>query len=250
MSIALPGTRVSALGNVSDLQLVEHRGARIAGRIVSEGAAPVEFDLGTLRLTLETRVGGGGLGRTTGPGVQSDGTFSIDGVAGPTTLHIEDLSEGWSVKAVLLEGTDLRRDRLWRRPAAAGGGHPHRRGDSCHRRLRPSHRSPRPDRVGLYGRGISREPGTVGSAIAVRTRRSLSSGRIRIDALPPADYLAIAVEALPPSTRWVGPPSEMWLDWGDPTFLERSWGGATPFHLDEGEQRTLDLRLARTPVGR
>ena len=53
--------------------------------------------------------------------------------------------------------------------------------------------------------------------------------------LPPADYLAIAVELLPAYA------------WRDPEVLERLWPLATPFRLDEGEQQALNLRLAQTP---
>ena len=68
-------------------------------------------------------------------------------------------------------------------------------------------------------------------------------GGYDINALPPADYLAIAVEALPPSARTDGgPPLPL-----DAELLERLWSQATPFRLDEGEQQVLNLCLARTP---
>jgi hypothetical protein len=35
----------------------------------------------------------------------------------------------------------------------------------------------------------------------------------------------------------------------DPSVLERLWSSSTPFRLNEGEQRTLNLRLSSTPDG-
>jgi len=71
----------------------------------------------------------------------------------------------------------------------------------------------------------------------VRNVRSAPGGNYRIDGLPPADYLAIAVDSLAQFAAT------------SPEVLERLLPQATPFRLDEGEQQALNLRLARTPVG-
>ncbi|MEE8154447.1 MAG: hypothetical protein V3T53_05750, partial [Phycisphaerales bacterium] len=57
----------------------------------------------------------------------------------------------------------------------------------------------------------------------------------RVDGLPPGGYLAIAVESILQNA------------WHDPSVLERLWSRATSFHLEEGERKTLDLRLATIP---
>ncbi len=57
----------------------------------------------------------------------------------------------------------------------------------------------------------------------------------RVDGLPPGGYLAIAVGSILQNA------------WHDPNVLERLWSRATSFHLEEGERKTLDLRLATIP---
>ncbi|MDP6581841.1 MAG: hypothetical protein QF681_14400 [Vicinamibacterales bacterium] len=71
----------------------------------------------------------------------------------------------------------------------------------------------------------------------MRSVHAAQGGNYRIDGLPPADYLAIAVDSLP---RFAAT---------SPEVLERLWPQATPFRLDDGEQQLLNLRLARTPAG-
>lgn len=56
-------------------------------------------------------------------------------------------------------------------------------------------------------------------------------GRFRIRTLPPADYYAVAVDALEPGS------------WMDPDFLDSVVNGAATVALGPGETRTLDLRL-------
>jgi hypothetical protein len=56
-------------------------------------------------------------------------------------------------------------------------------------------------------------------------------GRFKITGLPPGEYYIVAVDRLEPGQS------------GDPEFLERMRVRATPFSLNEGETRTMDLRL-------
>ncbi len=79
----------------------------------------------------------------------------------------------------------------------------------------------------------------------VQRVRADQNGAYRIEGLPPANYLAVAIQPLPPNPRDVRqrplPP--------DAELLELLWPQATPFRLDEGEQQVFNLRLARTPPG-
>jgi hypothetical protein len=62
-------------------------------------------------------------------------------------------------------------------------------------------------------------------------------GSFRLDALPPADYRAVAVDVLP------------WHAWTDVAVLARLWSSATRFRLGEGEERTVNLRPSPAPAG-
>ena len=57
-------------------------------------------------------------------------------------------------------------------------------------------------------------------------------GRYRVTSLPPGRYFAIAVDYVAQG------------EWQDPDWLARAAKKATTFTLDEGTNKTLDLKLA------
>lgn len=65
------------------------------------------------------------------------------------------------------------------------------------------------------------------------TVRPDQNGQFRLETLPPADYLAIAVEYLEDG------------DSGGPEFLNRVRDMATRFTLGEAESKSLSLKLAK-----
>jgi hypothetical protein len=64
------------------------------------------------------------------------------------------------------------------------------------------------------------------------TARPDQQGRFKIAALPAGSFLAIAVEYVAQG------------EWRDPVWLERAAKTATPFRLDEGATKVLDLKLS------
>ena len=67
----------------------------------------------------------------------------------------------------------------------------------------------------------------------MRTLRPDTQGRYSVKALPPGeDYLMIAVQNLEQGQG------------GDPEFLGRAKEEAKPFTLNEGETRTVDVKLS------
>ena len=238
---AQEGTRVSVDQDVSDLLLLLPRGAQIAGRIMGDRARPLGFDPSTLRLAIEMRPGDGRTmtsGGTAATRPDRDGTFVIDGVGGPTILRVEGLPPGWSVKAIRLDGTDITYDAT-------------DFGEGQRRQVEIVLTDEVIPTTAVFG-SVTDDRGRAVSDYAVvifpqnrdrlrppspfvRSVRAEQNGAYRIETLPPADYLAIAVESLPAYA------------WRDPDVLERLWPRATPFRLDEGEHQVLNLRLARTP---
>jgi 5-hydroxyisourate hydrolase-like protein (transthyretin family) len=69
----------------------------------------------------------------------------------------------------------------------------------------------------------------------VTVGRPTQQGRFTVSALPPEDYLAIAI------------PSVNGLEYYDPDFLQQLRINATVFTLIEGESKTLDLKLKKRP---
>jgi hypothetical protein len=57
-------------------------------------------------------------------------------------------------------------------------------------------------------------------------------GRFKISGLPPGDYYIIALDKIEQGRS------------GDPEFLEAIRGRATPLTIQEGETRTMDLKIA------
>ncbi len=239
--MALPGARVTVDDDLSDVSLVVHRGARLEGRIVADNGRPLTFDPSGLRVGMEMRPGDGGIVLTAPvPSVRPDGTFYVDGAVQPATLHVSELPPPWAVRAVRLNGRDITHDAtdfgtgvvrgmrviLTDQPAApteVSGSVTDRRGNLVSNYIVvvfPEHRA----------RWVPPSPFVSGT-------RPGRNGRYRVQELPPADYLAVAVESLPDHA------------WADSEVLDQLWSQATRFRLDEGSQVTLNLRLARTPAG-
>lgn len=227
--------------HVSDVKLIARRGARVSGRIVRDAMQPLPFDQSTIRVQLETRqelrpgfvgvlITGAGIGE-----VQADGTFAAEGVVGPVTFNLSGLPPPWTIKAIRLEGTDITDEFA-------------DFGDGARRQVEIVLTDQVAD---IAGRVTDRDGRNVSSYLVVlfpqrrshwkwpsrfvRAVRSGRDGSYRIQNLPPADYFAIALEALPQNA------------WNDPAVLELLSSQATSFQLNEGEQQALSLRLASTP---
>ena len=65
---------------------------------------------------------------------------------------------------------------------------------------------------------------------------SQSDGSFRITDVPPGDYRAVAVDALPPNA------------WKDPDVLDRLWAQASPVQLRERRQQSLPLKPVAAPT--
>jgi hypothetical protein len=235
---------ITVVDDLADVKLVARRGAHVEGRLVRDGGETLPFDPGTIRVGiaqwLESRPGITDFQRQIGagpPGVQSDGTFTMEIPGGPSSLQVENLPQNWTVKTIRLDGSDIT-DR------------PTDFGDGGRRRVEIA----LTDRVAnVTGRVTDRNGRVVGNYTVVifpedkdhwkpptrfvRGARPLQDGSFRIEALPPGDHLAIAVDSLPQDA------------WVDPGVLDRLYPLATRFRLSEGEQRTLQLKLSPTPEG-
>ena len=71
----------------------------------------------------------------------------------------------------------------------------------------------------------------------IRDARARHGGHYRIDRLVGGDHFAVAVRSLPHNA------------WRDPFVLRQLFPQAAAFRLDDGERKTVNLELARTPPG-
>jgi hypothetical protein len=235
---------ITVVDDLAGVELVARRGARVEGRLVRDGGETLPFDPHTIQVGiaqwLESPPGmtnfQHGIGAVP-PGVQPDGTFAIESPGGSSSVEVKNLPQNWTVKAIRLEGSDITD-----RPTDFGEG--------VRRRLEIV----LTDHVAnVIGRVTDRSGRIVANSTLVvfpedknhwkpptrliRGVRPLQDGSFRVEALPPADYLAIAVESLPQDA------------WIDPSVLDRLYPLATRFRLSEGEQRTLQLKLSPIPEG-
>jgi hypothetical protein len=67
----------------------------------------------------------------------------------------------------------------------------------------------------------------------MRTSRPDQDGRFKVNGLPPGAYFIVALDYLDTSG-----------DWNDPEALERLRSKATTFSINEGETKTVDLKIA------
>jgi beta-lactamase regulating signal transducer with metallopeptidase domain len=233
--------RVTVDGDLSGVDLIARRGARLDGRVVREGGDALPFDPHTIQVTVEQRTerqpGIWDGVRVHGVKVTPDGTFSTESPAGSSYLTVSGLPANWTVKAIRLEGSDITDQTT-------------DFGDGVPRHVEIVLTDRVSDIVGVVTdqnyRAILNYTVVVfpedrdrwgASSRLVRAARPRQDGSYQIDALPPADYVAVAVESLPRNA------------WTDPHVLERLRPLATPFRLREGEQRTVQLKLSLTPKG-
>jgi hypothetical protein len=225
--------------DMSGIRLVAGQGARLEGRIVVDSSSS-PLDLERLRVSAVRHLGSqpNVTEATTvfSPGFASaDGTFAIEHVRGRATLEIASLPEGWSVKSVR-----ARNREVTDQPTDFGEGTVEGIEIVVTNRV-----------TQLFGRvSDSRGNGVVGYTVVVfpedrdrwivpsrlvRGVRSGSDTLFEIRGLPAGRYLAVAVDSLAKNA------------WNDPNVLELLSSSGTPFQLEDGERRTLNLRLSVAP---
>ena len=223
--------------HVSGVELVARPGARVAGRIRRDiGRLP--FDPRTLRVAISARVdsaNGMVVGALMGAGpskIEPDGTFTIDNVGGPVTLRVSQLPSGWTVKAIRLDALDIT-------DGVTDFGEGVRRGIEIILTNQSTELIGRvADREGRNARNytvvvFSEDRGRwTWPTRFIRAVRPGHDGAYRIEDLPPANYMAIALDSIPPDA------------WTNADVLERLWSMSTPFRVNDGERRVINLRLS------
>jgi carboxypeptidase family protein len=211
--------------DITDVTMVTRPPAVVSGSFVADTGV-------TRRLPQGLRVNASspnmGMLMTLGNG--GDGGFQMVGLTGPVTLTVQGVPEGWTVKAMLLDGRDVIDEPI------------DLKGQNASLRVVMSDRP-----SSVVGTVASRgEP--VDDAVIVfpedeakwtfpsryiRTTRADSEGRFRIGDLPAGErYRAAAIDHLEDGEQ------------EDIQFLERLRARGTSFSLSDGEQRALVLESA------
>jgi hypothetical protein len=211
--------------DINDVTMVTRPPAVLNGSFVADTGVTRRLPQG---LRVSARSNAGTMIMTLNNG--GDTGFQMVGLTGPLTLTVQGVPDGWTVKAILLDGRDVIDETI------------DLNGENATLRIVMSDRP-----SSVVGTVMSRgEP--VDHAVLVfpedakkwtfpsryiRTTRADGEGRFRIADLPAGErYLAAAIDHIEDGEQ------------DDTQFLERLRGRAASFSLSEGEQRALALETA------
>jgi len=224
--------------DVTGLRLAAVKPSTLSGRIVfNDTLSAASLKPATLRPMAAPRnpddmgpmMGGGGPGR-----VNDDFTFELKAQPGTMTIRIVGIVPGWGLKAVRSNGIDVTDQGL----------DVHANEDISGIEIEMTNRQSDVSGVVTDARGDAmkdyslivfaqdRERWNPGSRYQ-RTGRPDQAGRFKITGLPAGQYYAVAVDYVEPG------------DATDPEFLERIRSKATTFLLNDGEVKTMDLKIVK-----
>jgi protocatechuate 3,4-dioxygenase beta subunit len=221
--------------DIPGLTIITTPGVTVSGRVDLQGQKAQGTSLRGIQVGAMAPSGAqsilGIAGRALGGGrVADDGTFQLRGLSGPQIIRVGNAPSGWAVKSIALDGQDITdtpfdfksgRDltgltvTLTDRLTDLSGT------------VRDNREQPVKDYVLVVFPEDSKLWG--GQSRFVRTARPNQDGVYDIKGLPPARYLAAAVDSLENGTQ------------NDPAVLEQLRARGKGFTLAEGQTLALDL---------
>ena len=224
--------------DLTGLTIVTTTGVSVSGRVVLQGQNTQNVAFRGIQVSAAAPSGTqsimGIAGRALGGGrVNDDGTFELRGLAGPQMIRIGNAPSGWVLKSITLEGediTDTPFDFKTGRDLSSLAVTLSDKVSDLSGTVSDPGGQPVKDYVVVVFPDDSKLWG--GQSRYVRTARPNQDGTFDIKGLPPAKYLAIAVDSLETGTQ------------NDPTVLERLRPGANSFTLADGQNQTLRLEMS------
>ncbi len=217
--------------DVTGLVVTTSPGATATGRVTFEGGARPDRRLFVRAMTT---VASAPTFANASVGVQPDMAFEMRGLTGTQTFRLGALPEGWFLKSVAHQGIDITDSGYEFKP----GQHVSdveilltQRATTLAGTVQDAQGTPVPDYTVVAFAADTAKWGY--QTRFVRSARPDQQGRFAIRALPPGDYLVVALE-------YVETGQEL-----DPEQLERWKTMGTRVALREGESRALTLTLSR-----
>ena len=217
--------------DMSNVIIVTTKGATASGRVVYEGGSKPTANI--IRISAAALDQDGPMTLISGSStVTPEGTFEIKGLAGQRVFRVGNIPAGWFLKAVKLNGTDI-----------TDNGLDVKTGDpisgievvlsSKTTEVKGSVKTGNDPALDYTVVIFSDDPEKwrVPMSRHITTGRPNQQGQFVVKNLPAGSYYAIALEYIPQG------------EWNDPEVLERLKARATTFSVDEGEVKTLDLKL-------
>ena len=219
--------------DVVDLELRAGGMAEVQGRIVREAGITRTLDPTGVRVIFQRQLSGnpglmlGGGGRP----VSADGTFSHQTPAGPMTIAVPNVPQGWMVRRIVVDGNDVGDG-----PFELAEGVGHRVEVTLTDRITQLLGVVRDARGRtVMGADVLVFPGDAPQwtpgARSVKRARADAFGRFQIEALIPGDYLAVALDE----------PIGFVLE--NSETMQRLSTSATRVRIADGERRAIDLRV-------
>ena len=225
-------TSVTVTGeDISGVAMTTTLGGTARGVIRFEGGAPPPTPSSTTTLVAVDQ-DSSAMARTTSAVVKPDWTFELKGLAGRRVLRAINLPAGWTLKSVLVDGTDVIDSGLEVKP---GQEEADVQVVLTNRKTEISGtvqdaKGNADDFVVLVFSSDTQHWGW--QSRHVRVARPDQTGRFLVDGLPAGSYLAVALEYLEPGEET------------NPEFLERVKSLATSVRLTDGEKKPIILKLS------
>jgi hypothetical protein len=219
--------------DVNGVKLIANKSSTVSGRIVVDPPAAQALRPSSLRLIVQSVepdmmfIGG------TPPAVVNDDlTFELKSNPGQWRIAIAGPAPGWTIRTVRYRGADVTDSGVEIRPNEAladieveltnhvtelTGAVTTTKGDAS-----------KDYSVIVFPQ--DRDKWTPNSRY-LKTSRPDQDGRFKVSALPPGEYYVIALDYVDPN------------DWNDPQFLDGIRARATRLSINEGETKSLDLRI-------
>jgi Carboxypeptidase regulatory-like domain len=223
--------------DINGLVVVGTRGARASGRIVFDGGVAPEGMVQARLMAVPTDpdMNGPATAAFGNAAIKENNTFEIDGLVGGRTFRFTNPPKGWHVKRVLLDADDVTDKGIEFKPGEDVAGvtiEMTNKNQSISGSVTDARGGPSKDyTVVVFPQDQQKWTLTVNRYL--QTARPDQSGQYKINNVPPGEYYAVAVEYVAQG------------DWNDPEWLTRASGNATRFTIQEGESKTLDLKLSR-----
>lgn len=224
--------------DISGLTILTTPGVSVTGRLVFQGQNAQNSKAPNLQVSAVPPAGMpsimGIAGRALGGGrVNDEGAFELRGILGPQLIRAAGIPAGWALKSITLDGHDITDTPFDFKPGHNLTGLVITLTDRV-TDLSGTVKDSRGQVMKDYVVVIFPEDVTLwgGQSRYVRAVRPNQDGNFSIQGLPPARYLAAAVETLETGTQ------------ADPAVLEQLKPAAKSFTLAEGQKLSVDIELS------
>jgi len=229
--------RVSVAGSdVSGVVLQASLGGTVSGQVVFDGTSPPpQVKMSVTAAVVQSSLDSMLIGPSAAPAqVREDGTFTMTGLFGDRVLRVSGQPATWMLKAVYLNGRDITDTPLsFEGNEKIAGVQIVLTDRVTHVTVTVNDERGQPAEI-AYVLVFPDDPArwTAGAGSSFQRGGIARDGTpLKLDAVPPGDYVAIALK------------SSQGIDPMDPDFLERMRKVGVKFSLREGETRDLTLNL-------